>query len=65
LCKEGDPAAQRIHRGNADRMILVSVVFGLSGVLGTQVSYEAPRDIGQALSLALTVQEAENQEKFN
>ena len=46
-------------------MILVSVVFGLSGVLGTQVSYEAPRDIGQALSLALTVQEAENQEKFN
>jgi len=65
MCKVDDPAAQRIHRRNADRMMLASFVAGLSGVLGTQVRYEAPRDTGQAVSLALAVHEAEKQEKFN
>jgi hypothetical protein len=35
------------------------------GVPGKQVRYSAPRSMGQALSLAVSVQEAENQEKFN
>ena len=65
MCKVDDPAAQRIHRENADRMMLASFVAGLSGVVGTQVRYEAPRDIGQAVSLALAVHEAEKQEKCN
>jgi len=42
MCKVDDPAAQRIHRENADRMMLVSFVAGLSGVVGTQVRYQAP-----------------------
>ena len=65
MCKVDDPAAQRIHRRNADRMMLASFVAGLSGVLGTQVRYQAPRDTGHAVSLALAVHEAEKQEKFN
>jgi len=65
MCKVGDPAAQRIHRGNADRMMLASFISGLSDVVGTEVRYQAPRDIEQAVSLALAVQEAEKQEKFN
>ena len=65
MCKVGDPAVQRIHRENADRMMLASFVSGLSGVVGTEVRYQAPRDIAQAVSLALAVQEAEKQEKFN
>jgi len=65
MCKVGDPAAQRIHRENADRMMLASFVSGFSGVVGTEVRYQAPRDIGQAVSLALAVQEAQKQQKFN
>jgi len=65
MCQVEDPAAQRIHRENADRMMLASFVAGLSGVVGTQVRYQAPRDNGRAVSLALVVHEDEKQEKFN
>ena len=65
MCKVDDPVAHGIHGENADRMMLASFVGGLTGVVGTQVSYAAPRDIRQAISLALSVQEAEKQEKFN
>ena len=34
MCKVGNPAAQRIHRENADLTILASFVAGLSGVVG-------------------------------
>ena len=42
--------------------MLTSVVAELSG---TQGRYQAQGDTGQAVSLALAVQEAENEEKFN
>ena len=60
-----DPAAQRIHRENAERMLLASFVAGLAGAPGKQVRYAGPRDIQTALSIALAVQEAEKQERFN
>jgi len=63
--KTSDPVAQRIHRENAERMLLPSFVAGLTGPLGKQVRYASPRDIGQAFSIALAVQEAEKQERFN
>jgi len=63
--KVDDPVAQRIHRENADRMLLSSFVAGLGGEIGKQVRYASPRDIEQAMSIAITVQEAANQEKFN
>jgi len=65
MCKVNDLVAQRIHRENADRMMLASFVAGLKGVVGTQVRYAAPRKFWQAISLALCVEEAEKQEKFN
>ena len=65
MCKTGDAAAQRIHRENAERMLLASFVAGLAGAPGKQVRYAGPRDIQTALSIALAVQEAEKQERFN
>ena len=62
--KVDDPVSQRIHQENADRMLLSSFLAGLGGI-GKQVRYASPRDIEQALSISITVLEAENQEKFN
>ena len=64
MCKVDDPEAQRSHRENAEHMLLVSFVAGLRDV-GKQVRYAKPRNLGQALSIALAVQEAEKQERFN
>ena len=60
--KTSDPAA---HRENAERMLLASFVAGLTGTPRKQVRYASPRDIGQTLSTALAVREAEKQERFN
>ena len=64
-CKVDDPRAQQVHRENAERMLLASFVAGLTGVPGRQVRYTNPQTIQQALRLALSVQEAEKQERFN
>jgi hypothetical protein len=64
MCKVDDPVAQRIHRENAERMLLASFVAGLRDV-GKQVRYANLRNLGQSLSTALAVQEAEKQERFN
>jgi tRNA A37 N6-isopentenylltransferase MiaA len=60
-----EPLAQRIHRENAERMLLASFVAGLTGVLGRQVRYAKPQTLKQALKIALSVQEAEKHEKFS
>jgi hypothetical protein len=65
MCKVSDPVAQRIHRENAERMLLASFVAGLSGTPGKQVRYASPSDMQHALAIALSVQEAEKQERFN
>jgi tRNA A37 N6-isopentenylltransferase MiaA len=64
-CKVGEPVAQRVHQENAERMILASFVSGLTGVPGRQVRYANPQTVQQALQIALPVQEAEKQERFN
>jgi hypothetical protein len=64
-CKVDDPAAQRVHQENTDRMLLTSFVASLSGVQGRQVRYANPQTIQEALRIALSVQEAEKQERFN
>jgi hypothetical protein len=43
MCKDSNPVAQRIHRENADRMLLASFVAGLSGEVGRQVNFKIPR----------------------
>jgi hypothetical protein len=65
MCKYVDPAAQRIQRENADRMVLAAFINSLHGVAGRQVKYQAPRSLEHALSIALNVTEAEKQEKFS
>jgi hypothetical protein len=45
-------------------MILAAFVGGLQGNVAKQVSYQAPKSLDQALSIALNVTEAEKQEKF-
>ena len=65
MCKTNDPVVQRIHPDNAQQMFLASFVAALMGTPGKQVRYASTRDIGQALSIALAVQEAEKQERFN
>jgi len=47
------------------RMLLASFVAGLSGVAGRQVRYQNPQTLQHALSIALSVREAEKQERFS
>ena len=63
--KSSDPLVQQIHRENAERMLLASFGASLGGVPGKQVRYANPQTTEQALAVALSVQEAEKQEKFN
>jgi hypothetical protein len=46
-------------------MLQASFLDGLAGVAGKHVRYASHRNIEQALSTTLAVQEAENQETFN
>ena len=63
--KVDDPVAQRIHRETAERMLLASFVSGLIGVPGKYTRFSNPQMMEQALTTALSVQEAEKQERFN
>lgn len=63
MSKVNDPVSQHIHRKNANRMCLASFVAGLSGDVGRQFRYAHPRNLPEALNLALAIDEAENQER--
>jgi len=60
LCKTGDPVAQRIHRENAERMLLASFVSGLVATPRTQVRYANVKSLSEASRIAISVQEAES-----
>jgi hypothetical protein len=60
-----NPTAQRVHRENAERMLLASFVSGLAETPGRQVRYANPQTMQEALKIALSVQKAEKQERFN
>jgi len=64
MIKSADPQIQRIHKKNADRMLLASFVSGLAGRAGYQVRISHPESLGEALNLAVSVQEAERQERY-
>jgi hypothetical protein len=63
MCKVNDPVAQRIRRENAERMCLASFVGDLTKVPGRQILFAKPQSIQQALSIALSVTEAEKRER--
>jgi len=65
MCKTSDPVVQRIHRENDERMLLASFVAGLTGTPVKQVRYAGLRNIDQAVTIAIGVQGAEKQERFN
>jgi len=46
-------------------MLPASFISGLAGKVGKHVRYQSPRNLEEALKIALAVQEAEKQEKFN
>ena len=53
--KVDDPAAQRIHIENAERMLLSSFVNGLINEQGKYVRIANPQTLDQALKIALSV----------
>ena len=65
LCGVNDPLAQHKHNENAERMLLVSFVAGHTGSPGRQMRHRNPQTLQEAISFALSVQEAEKQERFN
>jgi hypothetical protein len=65
MVNSDDPQIKRVHRENAERMLLSTIIAGLHGVPGRQTRFSNPQDRDQALKIALTVQEAERQERFN
>jgi len=65
MIKLADPQIHRIHKENADRMLLASFVSGLTGTPCYQVRISHPKSLGQALSIAVSFQEAERQQRFN
>jgi hypothetical protein len=65
VCKAEVPVVRRTYYQNADRMLLASFVAWLTRVPGRQVRYSNPQTLDQDLKIALSVQEAERQEKFS
>jgi len=65
VCKVDDPQVQRIHQENAERMLLAAFVSGLIGTPGRQCRFSNPQNIQQALSIALTFDQAEKQDPSN
>jgi hypothetical protein len=65
MCKDSDLVAQRIHRANAEKMLLASFVAGLSGVACRRFRYQNPRTLQHVLSIALIVRAADKQERFS
>ena len=65
ICKSDDPLAQRVHHEVTERMLLSSFTSGIFGKPGTQVRNACPQTLNEALRIALRVQEAEKQERFN
>jgi hypothetical protein len=60
-----DPVVQGVHWENAERMLLASYISGLIGVPGKRVRFASLVSMDQAIRIAVSVEEAERQEKFN
>jgi len=64
MCQDSDPAAQKIHRENTERILLGNFVSGLSGEIGRQFRFQNPQNLHQALT-AIAVREAVKQKRFS
>jgi hypothetical protein len=61
--KVEDEQQQKFHYDQAERLLLSTFVGGLLGNPGQQVRFQMPPTVGAALRIAMTVYEAERQEK--
>jgi len=60
-----DPALQKLHYEHAERMLLAIFTSGLIGTPGRQVRFSSPKNMQEALRIAVNVQQAELQERRN
>ena len=61
--KVDDPLLQKFHYDQTQRMLLAPFTAGLGGNAGQQIRFKMPATVQQALQIAITVFEAEAQEK--
>jgi hypothetical protein len=59
-----DPQLQKFHYDQADR-ILSTFTSGLTGNPGQQVRYRMPKSVEEAVQIAVTVYDADKQERRN
>ena len=64
MCKTSDPVAQRIHRENAERMILASFVAGLMGPPGKQVRYASRETSDRPYQMHLRFRKPKNKSEL-
>jgi len=60
-----DPAMQRIYYEQEERMLLASFTLGLLNTMGRQVRYVMPKTVDEVLKIAITMNQAEIQERRN
>jgi len=60
-----EPLLQKFHYDQSERILLSTFIAGLSGKPGRQVRFKMPATAEMALQIAITVFEAEAQEKRN
>jgi hypothetical protein len=65
VMKVDDPALQQCHYEEAQRMLLAAFISGLIGNPGQEVRFRMPQTLEDALQIAVTVHEAEAQERRN
>jgi hypothetical protein len=65
VSKVDDSQVHHAHQANAERMLLAALVSELSGFPVKQCRYSNPQNIQQALSITLTVEQAEKQDRSN
>jgi len=63
--KVEDPLLQKFHYDQAERMLLSTFLAGCTGNSGQQLRFQMPETVDKALQIAITVSEAEAQEKRN
>ena len=65
VLKVNDPVHQKFYYQQAERLLLSSFIAGLFGTPGRQVRYARPSSLEEALQIAISVDQAERQERRN
>ena len=60
-----DPVVQRVYYEQTKRMLPASFISDLSGTPGRQLRFEMPTNLDETLNIAITAEQAEEQERRN